>query len=172
MSKPYVVWYPANSHNYTAANREKDYNITKIVIHVTQGSWSSAVNWFQNPDAGVSAHYVVRSSDGKIAQSVSDINIAWHAGHWPTNCHSIGIEHEGYISNPAWFTDEMYHSSARMAAYLCGAHRIPIDRDHIIGHYEVPGCPGPGGGSGCHMDPGHHWNWRRYMRLIRHFANR
>jgi N-acetyl-anhydromuramyl-L-alanine amidase AmpD len=171
ISKPSVVWYPASSRNYTSAHRESDYNITKIIIHVTQGSWSSAVNWFQNPDAGVSAHYVVRSSDGKIAQSVSDINIAYHAGYWEYNKHSIGIEHEGYIDNKSWFTREMYGRSAKLTAYLCRHYRIPIDRKHIIGHYEVPGCPGPGGGSGCHTDPGKYWNWRYYMRHVRYFAH-
>ena len=73
--KPPVVWYPAHRSNYTAANRRAP-QIDKIVIHVTQGSWSSAINWFQNPSSDVSAHYVVRSHDGKIAQCVSDINIA------------------------------------------------------------------------------------------------
>ena len=78
--KPPVVWYPAHPNNYTAANRPNSHRIDRVVIHVTQGSWSGAVNWFQNPNAGVSAHYTVRSSDGKIAQSVSDTNIAYHAG--------------------------------------------------------------------------------------------
>src|SRR3712207_165691 len=96
---------------------------SRVVIHVTQGSWSGAVNWFQNPNAGVSAHYTVRSSDGKIAQSVSDTNIAYHAGQWPYNVHSIGIEHEGFVSDPKWFTPEMYRSSARLLAYLCRWYR-------------------------------------------------
>ncbi|MDX6381316.1 MAG: hypothetical protein QOI57_2340, partial [Rubrobacteraceae bacterium] len=56
------LYLPANSHNYTAANRPYSNLIDKIVIHVVQGSWSSAINWFQNPRAQASAHYVVRSS--------------------------------------------------------------------------------------------------------------
>jgi N-acetyl-anhydromuramyl-L-alanine amidase AmpD len=80
-SKPPVVWYPAHSNNYTTANWPNSHKIDRIVVHVTQGSWSSALNWFQNPSADVSAHYTVRSSDGKIGQSVSDLNIAYHAGN-------------------------------------------------------------------------------------------
>lgn len=162
--KPYVKWYPAHPKNYTSANRPRSHRITHIVIHVTQGSWASAINWFQNPASGVSAHYTIRSRDGFIGQSVSDINIAYHAGNWNYNQHSIGIEHEGYVSNPRWFTAEMYRSSARLTAYLCRRYRIPIKRSRIIGHNEVPGAD--------HTDPGKWWWWSYYMRRVRRFARR
>lgn len=164
-------WRPAYNGNYTNSRRERSYNIDKIVVHVVQGSYSSAVNWFQDPRAGVSAHYTV-SKKGKIAQSVRHEDIAYHAGHWGTNKHSIGIEHEGYVDNPSWFTDRMYGASARLAAYAVRRHRIPIDRRHIIGHNQVPGCPGPGGGGSCHTDPGRHWNWDKYLRLIKKHVRR
>ena len=157
--KPRVVWNPAHRSNYTRANRAAP-QIDRIVIHVTQGSWSSAINWFQNPSSDVSAHYVVRSHDGKIAQCVSDINIAWHAGNWHANRISIGIEHEGFMNDPDWFTPEMYHSSARLAAYLCRSYRIPIDREHIVGHNQVASTR-------C---PGRWWWWDYYMKRVRRFA--
>jgi len=162
-----AAWRPAFHGNYTNSNRGAG-RIDKIVIHVVQGSYSSAINWFQDPDANVSAHYVV-SRRGRVAQCVRNRDIAWHAGHWKTNVKSIGIEHEGYISNPRWFTPRMYRSSARLAAYLSRRFDIPVDRRHIIGHNQVPGCPGAGGGKSCHRDPGQHWNWSRYMRLIERY---
>lgn len=165
-----ATWYGAYSGNYMAANRPGSNRINKVIIHVVQGSWSSALNWFKDSRAGVSAHYTVRSSDGRIGQSVEEKNIAYHAGYWSYNQTSIGIEHEGYISNSSWFTDEMYRSSARLTAYLCKKYKIPIDRQHIIGHHEVPGCSGGGGGVGCHTDPGPYWNWSKYMRLVREYA--
>jgi len=76
--------------------------------------------------------------DGQIAQCVDDTNIAWHAGSWHAHRHSIGIEHEGYLDDPAWFTTPMYRSSARLVAYLCGWYGIPIDRWHIIGIIRSP----------------------------------
>lgn len=161
-SKPAVSWYPAHSNNFTAANRPGSHNIARVIVHVTQGSWSSAVNWFQNPSAGVSAHYTIRSSDGKIAQSVSDRNIAYHAGNWPYNQTSIGIEHEGYVDNPQWFTSEMYRASARLTAFVCQEYGIPVNRNRIIGHNEVPGA--------THTDPGGNWDWARYMNLVRRFS--
>ena len=41
---------------------------------------------------------------------------------------SIGIEHEGFVDNPAWFTDAMYRSSAALTRYLCDKYGIPKDR--------------------------------------------
>ena len=166
-----AVWRPAASCNYTNSNREASYDIRKIVIHVAEGSYSSTISWFQNCAAGASAHYVVGRRGG-VAQCVRDEDIAWHAGWWNTNKHSIGIEHAGYVNNPDWFTRRMYRASARLSARCCKKYRIPVDRKHIIGHYQVPGCSGSGGGTGCHTDPGHYWNWTKYMRLVRYYRNR
>lgn len=156
-------WYPANDKNFTAANRPDSPKIDSIVIHVTQASYANALDWFQDPKAQTSSHYVVRSSDGQIAQSVSDMNIAWHAGNYSYNRTSIGIEHEGYVGNAKWFTNDMYRSSAKLAAYMCDKYGIPIDRQHIFGHNEVPKAD--------HTDPGPHWDWGTYMRLIRRYAD-
>lgn len=156
------TWYGAYSGNYTSATRPSSNSINKIVVHVTQGSWSSAINWFKDSRAGVSAHYTVRSSDGIIGQSVQEKDIAYHAGYWPYNQTSIGIEHEGYVSDPKWFTEAMYRSSAKLSAYLCKKYNIPIDRSHIIGHNEVPNA--------THTDPGGNWNWTKYMSYVREAA--
>lgn len=167
------TWYGAHPNNYYDGRtyRGKTHDIDKIVVHVTQGSWSGSLNWFQDARSGSSAHYTVRSSDGKIGQSVQEGDTAYHAGHWYTNLQSIGIEHEGYVSAPSrWFTESMYRSSARLAAYLAKKYRIPIDRNHIIGHGQVPGCPGAGGGVSCHTDPGSGWNWTKYINLVRSYA--
>ncbi len=160
---PSSTWYGASSNNYTPANRPSSNPINKIVVHVTQGSWSSAINWFLNPSAYVSAHYTIRSSDGFIGQSVREKDIAWHAGNWSYNETSIGIEHEGYVSDPKWFTDTMYRSSAKLSAYLCNKYSIPTDRYHVIGHNEVP-YPN------THTDPGYYWDWTKYMGYVREYA--
>jgi N-acetylmuramoyl-L-alanine amidase len=162
-----AAWRPAHGGNYTNANRGAA-RVDLIVVHVAQGSYSGTVNWFQDRSANASAHYVV-SRKGRVAQCVRNEDIAWHAGWWRTNKASIGIEHAGYVGNPRSFTASMYRSSARLSAYLCKKFNIPVDHDHIIGHNRVPGCPGAGGGAGCHTDPGRHWNMDRYRRLIRQY---
>jgi N-acetyl-anhydromuramyl-L-alanine amidase AmpD len=53
----------------------------------------------------------------------------------------------------------MYERSARLTASICERHGIPRNRGHIIGHHEVPGSD--------HTDPGRHWDWKRYLRLVK-----
>ena len=113
---------------------------------MTQGSYAGAISWFQNPSSNVSAHYVIRSSDGAITQMVREKDIAWHAGNWTYNTQSIGIEHEGWVSSCTWFTDAMYRASAALARNIALKYGIPMNRNHIIGHNEVPGA--------THTDPG------------------
>jgi hypothetical protein len=165
---PQAAWRPAASCNYTNSTRESSHDVRKIVIHVAEGSYSGTISWLENCAAQASAHYVV-SREGRVAQCVRDEDVAWHAGWWDTNRHSIGIEHAGYVDNPEWFTGSMYHSSARLSAWCCKEYEIPVDRKHIIGHDEVPGCSGTGGGVYCHTDPGSYWNWKKYMLLIYYY---
>ncbi|WP_416975467.1 N-acetylmuramoyl-L-alanine amidase [Streptomyces sp. 4F14] len=156
---PAALWAPADAANYTASDRpSRQHPVDLVVIHVTQTSFDKALTVFQNPKKHVSAHYVVRSSDGRVAQCVREADIAWHAGNWEYNTRSVGIEHEGWVDRPAYFTDAMYERSARLTATVCDRYGIPRDRAHIIGHYEVPGTD--------HTDPGRNWDWARYMRLV------
>ncbi len=162
-----AAWRPAHDGNYTNANR-KEAIIDLIVVHVAQGSYSGTINWVQDRRASSSAHYVV-SRKGRVAQCVRNEDIAWHAGWWKTNKKSIGIEHAGFVGNPRSFSGPMYRSSAKLSAYLCRRFNIPVTHNHIIGHKQVPGCPGSGGGVTCHTDPGRHWNWGRYLRLVKRY---
>ncbi|WP_328906632.1 amidase [Streptomyces sp. NBC_00234] len=150
---PAALWVPANSANYT---KGRSATVDKVVVHVTQGSYAGTISWFQDPASQVSAHYVVRSSDGQITQMVRDSDTAWHARS--ANSSSLGIEHEGWVDNPAWFTDSMYRSSAALTRHLCDRYGIPKDRAHVIGHSEAPGND--------HTDPGVNWNWTYYMQLV------
>src|SRR5438046_2100088 len=86
-----ISYVPASRSNYTAANRPSS-AIRKVVIHVTEGTYGSAIDWFRNPRARASANYVV-SQRGAITEMVPDSAIAWHAGNWLINRESIGIEH-------------------------------------------------------------------------------
>ncbi|MDT0528020.1 N-acetylmuramoyl-L-alanine amidase [Micromonospora sp. DSM 115977] len=153
-----AAWAPASTSNYTVASRPTSHSVRYIVIHVTQGSYAGSISWFQNPAAQASAHYTFRSSDGAVTQSVREKDIAWHAGNWTYNTQSIGIEHEGYVDNAAWFTDAMYRASATLTRSLANKYGIPKTRTHIIGHHEVPGA--------THTDPGPNWNWSYYMQLV------
>ncbi|HWU10132.1 MAG TPA: N-acetylmuramoyl-L-alanine amidase [Streptomyces sp.] len=150
---PSALWVAANSGNFATGRTA---TVDKVVVHVTQGSYAGTISWFQNPSSKVSSHYVVRSSDGQITQMVRDKDTAYHARS--ANASSLGIEHEGFVDDPSWFTDTMYRSSAALTKYLCDRYGIPKDRAHVIGHSEAPGND--------HTDPGVNWNWTYYMQLV------
>lgn len=127
-----------------------------IVIHVMDGTLTGTDAWFANKDSQVSAHYGV-GVKGEIHQYVNEADQAWHAGRVvsPTfklykgdglnpNLYTIGIEHEGKADS-IWTTEQKV-ASADLIKDICTRYNIPIDRDHIIGHYQVyaakPNCPG------------------------------
>ena len=162
-----ALWRSASTSNYSAGRRGEA--IRFVVIHTMQGSYAGSISWFTNPDAGASAHYNIRSSDGEITQMVSEADTAWHSGNGTYNRQSVGIEHEGFIADPGrWYTEAMYVSSARLTRHLCEKYGIPKDRAHIIGHNEVPHptVAGRYGGAGGHTDPGGGWNWDHFMDLV------
>jgi hypothetical protein len=168
---PVAAWVPASPANYSTANRPHDYPVDMIVIHDIEGSAGSAIQEFQNPATQASAHYVV-SAAGDITQMVAEHDIAWHAGNWDYNTRSIGIEHEGFACCNYYTTAE-YLASAKLAASICSRWGVPMDRTHVIGHYQVPDPNNPGqfGGAGHHTDPGAYWDWTYYMSQAVSFAN-
>ncbi len=130
-----------------------------IVIHIIEGSLSSADSWFKTTKSQVSAHYGVGKT-GIVHRYVQEKDTAWHAGRvnapsWTLikpagngnfinpNYYTIGIEHEG--GDDTEWTDEMYATSSALIKEICQRWGIPIDRKHIIGHHEIYSlktCPG------------------------------
>ncbi|HYO52459.1 peptidoglycan recognition family protein [Archangium sp.] len=159
---------PTSYGNYDLAVRPGDgLNIRYIVIHDTEVDYNGTLAIFTNPRSFASAHYVVRSSDGHIAQMVPTRHVAWHAGNWYVNAHSVGVEHEGVaIQGAAWYNEQMYHASARLVRYLAKRFNVPLDRNHIVGHDNIPGTSNTNQG-GMHWDPGPFWDWGYYMNLLR-----
>ncbi|WP_242587265.1 peptidoglycan recognition family protein [Streptomyces sp. MST-110588] len=162
---PYQQFGDNDYGNHDIADRPEDQDINAIVIHDVEGYYDSAVKLVQDPTY-VSWHYTIRSSDGLIAQHVRNKDVAWHAGNWYVNSHSIGIEHEGFLTAPdTWYTEAMYRASARLVKYLADEYELPLDRQHIIGHDNVPGTT-PATIPGMHTDPGPYWDWAHYFELL------
>src|SRR3954469_9664409 len=86
------------------------------VIHDMEGYYASTISHLNSCSSSASIHYMVNgkqdaTSDypaGEITQSVREANYAWHAKCW--NTWSTGTEHEGFASNPAWYTTAMYNA--------------------------------------------------------------
>lgn len=150
-------WVRASEANFRWADRPDDYRVDMVVVHVTQGDLASAVQAFEDPGHRAAAHYIV-GKDGSVTQMIRELDVAYHAGNRAYNERSVGIEHEGFVDRPEDFTDAMYEASARLTARICARYGIPVDREHIIGHVEVPGTD--------HTDPGEHWDWDRYLKLV------
>ncbi len=145
--------------------------VREVAIHTMQGSYAGSISWFQNPASQVSAHYLIRSSDGQVTQMVRESQKAWHVGSH--NAHSIGIEHEGYISNPDWYTSAMYNASAAITRQSCARYAGIVctrtmktyttaklsDADYdVLGHQNLT--------DNSHTDPGKYWNWSKYYGLV------
>ncbi|MEU9157284.1 N-acetylmuramoyl-L-alanine amidase [Streptomyces sp. NPDC048417] len=160
------TFVPASPSNGQVSNRPANgIRIDSIVIHDTETSYDTAISLFQKP-GGSASHYVMRSSDGAVTQMVPTKDLAFHAGNYSTNMHSIGIEHEGYAAHGAtWYTEAQYEATAELVKYLAGRFGIPLDREHIIGHDNVAG-PNSSLVSGMHWDPGPSWDWNHFMSLL------
>ncbi len=165
-----AIWDPASTSNYTASRSAA---VSAVTIHTAQGSYAGTISWFKNASARVSAHYVIRSSDGQVTQMVRDAHTAWHVGN--QNSYTLGIEHEGYVNNSSWYTSAMYNASAALVRHFCakysaiscasaykgapssGINVLP-DSVKIKGHQHFSGQ--------THTDPGINWNWASYYNLL------
>ncbi|MBL7729460.1 MAG: N-acetylmuramoyl-L-alanine amidase, partial [Dinghuibacter sp.] len=146
--------------------------ISAVTIHTMQGSYSGSISWFQNTASQVSAHYMIRSSDGQVTQMVREASKAWHVGS--ENPYTIGLEHEGFVNDASWYTTAMYNSSAALTKDICTDNGIATTACYngasssgvvvlsstikIKGHQHYP--------NQSHTDPGINWDWPRYYNLL------
>ena len=171
-----AIWNP-NCGQYNTSGYGHKFH----VVHDMEGYYASTISYFKNCNTQASVHYCVNgkqdaSSDapaGEITQMVSEANYAWHALCW--NGHSTGTEHEGFASNPAWYTETMYQASAGISRHEADKFGYPKDRNHIVAHGQksVAGWSswasanlGIDPNCNTHTDPGAYWDWGHYMALV------
>jgi N-acetyl-anhydromuramyl-L-alanine amidase AmpD len=146
--------------------------VSAVAIHTMQGSYAGSISWFQNNPNSVSAHYLIRSSDGQVTQMVRESQAAHHIGS--ENSYTLGIEHEGYVNNASWYTTAMYNASATLTRHFCARYAIncatayngPAHSGVVVlsstirikGHQHFP--------NNTHVDPGINWDWPRYYGLL------
>lgn len=176
---PSARWVAAASCNYSSRN---GHQVSAVTIHYTQGTYAGAISWFQNCSSSVSAHYVLRSSDGQVTQMVREADKAWHVGS--ANSYTVGLEHEAYGNIYSYFTPAMYASSADLTRNICDRnginplrmfYRDTLDDGTVLNN----GLHDLGGETACtkirghqhypnqsHTDPGRYWNWNYYFKLV------
>ncbi len=137
-----------------------------IVLHIMEGSLSGTDQWFKNPKAQASTHYGV-GKNGEVWQWVEETDMAYGNGRVSTptwglidkdnpNLYTISIEHEGFTGQP--WTEAMYEADIALIKDIAKRWDIPLDHDHVIGHYQIfgkkPNCPGTG------------LDWKKLMALL------
>jgi N-acetyl-anhydromuramyl-L-alanine amidase AmpD len=162
---PSALWNPT-----TCFNARNGAAITLVTVHMMQGYYGGTISWFKNCGNGVSAHYLLRSSDGQITQMVRESDLAWHVR--ASNPYTIGLEHEGFVAEPSWYTTAMYEASAALVRRI--GQRHGIDRTKTYGgtfqgplsdiDYKIKGHVHFS--NQTHTDPGTNWNWARYRQLV------
>jgi N-acetyl-anhydromuramyl-L-alanine amidase AmpD len=127
------------------------------VVHTNCGTFGSTIGWFERAGSRVSSHYLV-ALDGRIAQFVDEADTAWHAGRVrdplvgfliegeSPNLYTLGIEFEdGGDPHGVARPDAQYEAGGRLIAEIAARWKIPLDREHVVGHREIfaaKGCPG------------------------------
>ena len=126
------------------------------IIRQALGTAAGVAEWFKNPQAQASAHYVVDEGE-TIYRCVKETDTAWHCGDGQKhpvcrNWNSIGIEIRPRKLNPKriaacdadWFFDKRALDNAEwLIRRLMKQYKIPAS--NILRHYDVSGklCPRP-----------------------------
>ncbi len=142
---------------------ERTLPVSMIVLHYTgMQDAASAIARLADPEAKVSAHYVV-AEDGQIVRMVAEESRAWHAGksYWRgvtnINSASIGIE----IVNPGHEFGYRPFPEAQVNAVIALMQDIltrhAITRGNIVGHSDIAPAR--------KEDPGELFPWARLARL-------
>lgn len=156
------------SPNYMSRNGWKP---DMIVLHVCEGTFEGSVSWLCNKASETSSHYVT-GKNGELEQLVDLDKAAWCNGtsskegaeydyrrstnrlvrerKTNANYYTISIENEGYSYKDGYgeLTEAQYQTVLKLCKELISKYNIPVDREHIVGHYEIapkekPNCPGP-----------------------------
>jgi N-acetylmuramoyl-L-alanine amidase len=143
---------------------DRKHPVSLLVLHYTgMESGDAALARMRDPEAKVSAHYMVRE-DGRIVRLVAENGRAWHAGvsKWQglddLNSRSVGIEIvNGGHDYPAPGGQLPPYPDVQVAAV------IALSRE-IMAHYAIPpkGLVGHSDiAPSRKIDPGEHFPWQR-----------
>ncbi|MGA7670771.1 MAG: peptidoglycan recognition family protein [Nitrolancea sp.] len=164
---PNAMWLP--SSNFDAGRRGNAVEL--IILHTTEAGYDSALGWLRGEAGGTSnrassSHYLISADGRRLAQLVREADTAWGAGNLAYNRRAVNIEQEGY-TDVGEFSADLYEVAARLVSCIAGRHGIPLDREHVIGHMDVPDPYNPAllGGASHHHDPGPHYDFDRLLAI-------
>jgi hypothetical protein len=173
-----AIWKPTCNANYYTTGYGHKFH----VVHDMEGYYAAVVSLFTSCNyTAASVHYAINgkqdagsdAAPGEVTQMIRDANYAWHALCW--NSHCTGTEHEGFASNPAWYTEAQYQASAGVTRNMANKNGYAKDRNHIVGHGEKSNSAwvawananlGINATCNTHTDPGPYWDWSHYIALV------
>lgn len=138
------VDYPLAVPNFTTCNfnsRPSGSTIKYYFVHyVATGTYQGAINWFKDCSSSVSAHYVIRNSDGQVSQVVAESSRAWSQGVTEYNDQGIGVEHEVLATNLAmWDSEPMLAAAGQLCRNVSTRRNIPLQRWTVLGEPGIYG---------------------------------
>lgn len=143
---------------------DRKHPVSFLVLHYTgMESGDAALARMRDPEAKVSAHYMVRE-DGRIVRLVAESSRAWHAGvsKWQglddLNSRSVGIEIvNGGHDYPAPGGGLPPYPDAQIAAVIALSREIMAQHDipptGLVGHSDIAPTR--------KIDPGEQFPWQR-----------
>ena len=117
--------------------------VDTLVMHYTDMlSADAAIARLCDPEAGVSAHYVI-SETGEVTALVPEEMRAWHAGesawrgHASLNARSIGIEiaNPGHSNGYTRFPEAQIQALIELSQEIIARHAIPLR--NVVGHSDI-----------------------------------
>lgn len=165
---PEIEWKGTDGVNFWAGRDGQ--TAEAIADHIMEGSMEGTNQEFRNSSKEKSSHFGV-AKDGRIWQWVKIQDTAWTNGYlepgldlscdWLVKCWAngvkakqinpnkmtISIEHEGFTGGV--MPESQYQATLWLHKFLIAAAGIKVDRQHIVGHYQIspqskPRCPGTG----------------------------
>lgn len=137
---------PAAASNYSNSSYRK--KITNVCLHHMAGVLTAKQcgDIFARNGKKVSAHYGI-GSDGKIGGYVDETCVAWHAGNWPENQCSVGIEISNSSLGGDWpVSDQSLQLAIKLVADIMKRNGIKsaVKGKTLTWHsmYVATTCPG------------------------------
>lgn len=120
-------------------------SIQFIVLHHNAANLTVEGCWQVWQSRQASAHIQIEEN-GRTGQLVWDADIAWHAGNWYANMHSIGIEHADKLVNDQWVLSEAtLDAGAHVVAAYCKYYKLgkPEWMKNVFphSHFSATACP-------------------------------
>ena len=143
---PGATWW---NHSPNSSPRREGDKVQYFVVHHaadTRSVEEQRDRFMVANDRKVSPNWLI-GKDGSISEIVPpDKFRAWTSGQFDYN--AVTVETQNTSGDPNWgISEESHVAIAKLVAWASKRYNFPIDRQHVIGHREVPGaataCPGP-----------------------------